>query len=175
MEIFPRSCTSSKLNPWDQLGKSCVCEIPEYTMNVPTIETGLAFAAVEFRGKYTWESGQIRVWAGPTVPTVGPETPPKGIGRPPGEAGIGSVSLWEKGHWLKRPRKISLLLLFFCLFHFVQLLMLLLLIFFIFIFIFYIFIIFNIYFLFFYFYFIFSCFVFFLVFVLCFLFYFFFF
>ena len=33
---------------------------------------GLPFAAVE--GKYMWESGQVRVWAGPTVPTAGPET-----------------------------------------------------------------------------------------------------
>ena len=43
-------------------------------MSVPTTETGLALAAMNFGDKYTWELGQIRVWAAPTVPVVGPET-----------------------------------------------------------------------------------------------------
>ena len=39
-----------------------------------TTETGPALAAVSFGGKYTWELGQVRVWAGSAVPTADPET-----------------------------------------------------------------------------------------------------
>ena len=42
--------------------------------SVPTTETSLALVAVYFVGKYTWELAQIRIWATPTVPTVGRET-----------------------------------------------------------------------------------------------------
>ena len=42
-------------------------------MSVPTSETGLALAAVDFGDEYTKELGQVRVWAAPTVPTGGPE------------------------------------------------------------------------------------------------------
>ena len=66
-------------------------------MSVPTIETNQAFTAVYCGGKYTWESGQVRIQAGPTVPTTGSETYLKVL-RPPGEAGIGSGSLWEQRH-----------------------------------------------------------------------------
>ena len=31
-------------------------------------------ATVDYGGKYTQESSKIRVWAGPTMPTAGPET-----------------------------------------------------------------------------------------------------
>ena len=30
---------------------------------------------------------------------------PRGIRRPPGEVGIGSGSLWEPGHWQRRPQE----------------------------------------------------------------------
>ena len=73
-QIFLCSNTSCELNPQDRLGKSCVCGIPEWTTSVSTSETSVAFTALDVVGKYTWESGQVRVWAGLTVPKTDPET-----------------------------------------------------------------------------------------------------
>lgn len=65
-------------------------------MSIPSIETSLASKAVDLGNKYTQEMGQIREWAGPRLPIIGPETC---FGRLPGEAGIDSGSQWKQEHW----------------------------------------------------------------------------
>ena len=96
-------------------------------MSAPITETGLALVAVDFGGKYTQELGQVRVWAGPIVPTAGPETYLEVL------EGLLERQGWAVAHCggkdtdSRDPRKIFLLLLFFIsLFHFVQLLLFLL-------------------------------------------------
>ena len=64
-------------------------------MNVSIFEIGLAFTALDSGDKYTQESGQVRVCAGSTVPTAGPNTY---LAVLEGLLGIGSGSEWEQGH-----------------------------------------------------------------------------
>ena len=86
-------------------------------MSVPTIETDLAFTALEFEGTYMWESSQVRVWAGPTVPTAGPETYLEVLEVLMGRWGLAVAHWGSKDTDRGGPRKIFLILLFFfCLF-----------------------------------------------------------
>ena len=98
--------------------------------SVPTTEMGLALAAVHFGGKNTRELGQVRVWAGPTGPTAGPETCLEVLEGLRGRRGLVVAHCGSKDTDRGGPRKIFLLLwFFFCLFCFVQLMVLLFLLF----------------------------------------------
>ena len=71
----PRGCTTKEeelksllmavqttdLHARNQLSKLSTCRISEQTMSAPRAETGLASAAVDFVGTYTWGLGQARV------------------------------------------------------------------------------------------------------------------
>ena len=60
--------------------------------SIPTIETGLALTAVDFRGKYTQELCKISVWAAPqSLQKV--KDQPRGIGGFLRRPGWGSGSL----------------------------------------------------------------------------------
>lgn len=93
------------------------------------METSLASKAVDLGNKYTQEMGQIREWAGPTLPITGPETCLELL----------EGFLWRQGLTLdhsgskntdnRGQRKMFLQLFFFCLFHFVQFLMVLFILF----------------------------------------------
>ena len=49
------SWTSCRLNPYDQLGRLCVCRIYKRTLRAPTKENALAVIAVDTGGKNTQE------------------------------------------------------------------------------------------------------------------------
>lgn len=94
-------------------------------MSVLATETCVVVAAVESGGKYMWELAQVRVWAAPTVHTVGPETYLEVLETclevPPGEAEVGCGSWCGQRHWqLRRQENIIILLwsMFFLLFYF---------------------------------------------------------
>ena len=87
------SCTSCRLNPHSQPGKPCICGIFEWNMSAPATEPSLSLAAVDFGDKHTSELGQVRVCAGPIVPTTDPETYLVITRGPPGEVGVGCSSL----------------------------------------------------------------------------------
>ena len=99
-------------------------------MIIPTMETSLASKAVDLGNKYTQGMGQIREWAGPTLPITGPETCLELL----------EGFLWRQGLTLdhggsknadnRGQRKTFLqLFFFFCLFHFIQFLMVLFILF----------------------------------------------
>ena len=84
-------------------------------MSVPTSETSLAFTAVDFGGKYMQELGQVRVWAGPTVPTEGLDTCLEVLEGLLGRQGLALAHCGSKETDRGVHRKIFLLLLFlFC-------------------------------------------------------------
>lgn len=82
-------------------------------MTVLTKENALALAAVDTGGKNLWRSGQIRVWA---VPTVGPEISSPSIGGPPSEVEVSYESQRGKDAGIWDLRKILFFLYFdlFC-------------------------------------------------------------
>ena len=111
MEISPCSCTSWRLNPSDQLGKPCICGISEHTISVAAADTHLTLAAVDFGDKYTWELGQVRVWAATTVPTAGLETYLKVLEGLLGRRRLAVAHCGVKDTDSRGPKKI---LIFFC-------------------------------------------------------------
>ena len=115
MEIFPCTCTSCGLNPRCRLRKSCICGIPEQTMSVSTFETSLAFEALDSGDKYTQDLGQVRVCAGSTVPTAGPETYLEVLEGLLRRRGLALGHCGSKDTDRGGPRRIFLVLtLFFC-------------------------------------------------------------
>ena len=52
---LPTSCTSSRLNPHDQLGRLCVSGICKRALRAPTKENTLVLMAADFGGKNTQE------------------------------------------------------------------------------------------------------------------------
>ena len=54
-EDLPTSCTSSQLNPQDQVSRFCVCGIYKMSLRAPTKENTLALIAVDIGGKNTQE------------------------------------------------------------------------------------------------------------------------
>ena len=55
------SCTSSRLNPHDQLGRLCVYETYKRSLRVATKEISLVLIAVDIAGKNKKEEDQIRI------------------------------------------------------------------------------------------------------------------
>ena len=52
---LPTSCTSFRLNPYNQLGRLCVYGIYKSTLRAPTKENALVLIAVDTGGKNTEE------------------------------------------------------------------------------------------------------------------------
>jgi len=91
-----------------------------------TAETSPALAAVNVGGKYIWELGQVRVWAGSAVPTADPETYLEVLEGLLRRQGLALAPCRRKDTDRGSSRKMFLLLLFcFALFHYVQLFLLL--------------------------------------------------
>ena len=82
-------------------------------MNVPKSETTLAFAAVNFSGKYKQQLGKLRVWDGHTVTTAGAEAYLEVLEGLPGRQGFALAHCGSKDTDGEGPTKIFLLLLFF--------------------------------------------------------------
>ena len=58
---LPTSCTSSRLNPHNQLGRVCVYGIYKKTLRASTEENALVLIAMDIGSKNTQEEDQIRV------------------------------------------------------------------------------------------------------------------
>ena len=58
---LPTGCTSSRLNPHDQLGSLCVFRIYKRTLRAPTKENAPVLTAVDIGGKNTQEQNQIKI------------------------------------------------------------------------------------------------------------------
>ena len=75
------------------------------------METGLTLTAVDFGGKYTWDSGQVRASAGPTVLTADPATYLEVLEGLLGRQGLALAHCGGNDTDRGGPRKIFLLLL----------------------------------------------------------------
>ena len=58
---LPTSCTSSRLNPHDQLSRLYVYGIYKRPLRAPTKENALGLIAVDIGGKNTQEEDQTRI------------------------------------------------------------------------------------------------------------------
>ena len=58
---LPVQLHNLRLYSRDQCGKPCIYGLSEWATSLPTNETSLALAAVDFGSSYTQELGQIRV------------------------------------------------------------------------------------------------------------------
>ena len=61
MKSFLTATQTMDLQPSNWLCTLSTCRMSEWTMNAPAAETGLALAAVDFTGMYTWMLDQAKV------------------------------------------------------------------------------------------------------------------